>query len=440
MTLVTAVDNSRFWSRLVGRGMLVYIILAVVCMFRVDMDYARHPVAIQVLGAGADWANGRYVATRVWRGSVQYKKKTPLLRLYKTLVGRTSTWVIGAKDEALYYTHSDALDPPVSGWQAASQAAEPPPSLHLVWSQAGRRTLPLLDQAHLKLAIGPEELTSIMSALLPLVMVLFSTGLAVEAGIDISYAAIYGLFTTRRAFSVDPGAARPARVRFRQRLFASAHSWLPLLGALLTSAMSVVILLAHVTCLSEISPSLSTALLETTGGEGPNVRLDSGPVPGALHPGARRLLERRAAALRAGAGRGGAVEEEVNLDSDTASGGLRVAGRRHLLRAEHESVWAGNLTHTSTLDADLGRKDGGAVVLESVGGSKAERSDGYVAGGGGGSLSGMAYTLLEPFLIANGYGLFRDMTGVGPTVLSSLGREVAQVTRRPNPCPLSCRP
>merc|ERR1719409_2254093 len=41
----------------------------------------------------------------------------------------------------------------------------------------------------------------------------------------------------------------------------------------------------------------------------------------------------------------------------------------------------------------------------------------------------MAYTLLEPFLIVNGYGLFRDMTGVGPTVLSSLGREVAQVRR-----------
>ena len=68
----------------------------------------------------------------------QYKKKTPLLRLYKTLVGRTSTWVIGAEDEALYYTHSDAVDPPVSGWQAASQAAQPPPSIHLVWSEEGQ--------------------------------------------------------------------------------------------------------------------------------------------------------------------------------------------------------------------------------------------------------------------------------------------------------------
>ena len=37
--------------------------------------------------------------------------------------------------------------------------------------------------------------------------------------------------------------------------------------------------------------------------------------------------------------------------------------------------------------------------------------------------------VLQPFLIANGYGLFRDLTGVGPSVLDSHGRVVAQVTR-----------
>ena len=40
-------------------------------MFCIDFDNTRHPVSIEVLGAGADWANGQYIATRVWRGSVQ---------------------------------------------------------------------------------------------------------------------------------------------------------------------------------------------------------------------------------------------------------------------------------------------------------------------------------------------------------------------------------
>jgi hypothetical protein len=132
---------------------------------------SHHPAA--GAGAGAGWLIGccggwvRAVQCSDARCLVlvalQYKKKTPLLRLYKTLVGRTSTWVIGAEDEALYYTHSDAVDPPVSGWQAASQAAQvlwahdttsacaargpalnaslwcqPPPSLHLVWSEEGQ--------------------------------------------------------------------------------------------------------------------------------------------------------------------------------------------------------------------------------------------------------------------------------------------------------------
>ena len=41
----------------------------------------------------------------------------------------------------------------------------------------------------------------------------------------------------------------------------------------------------------------------------------------------------------------------------------------------------------------------------------------------------LTWWLLQPFLIANGYGLFRDLTGVGPSVLDSRGRVVAQVTR-----------
>ena len=56
---------------------------------------------MQVRGAGVEWINGMYVASRVWRGSVQYKKVGgPLLRLYKTVVHGQSTWVIGAHDEA----------------------------------------------------------------------------------------------------------------------------------------------------------------------------------------------------------------------------------------------------------------------------------------------------------------------------------------------------
>jgi hypothetical protein len=114
-----------------------YLVVARIFVFQVDFSNSRHPVSVEVLGAGADWANGRYIATRVWRGSVQYKKKTPLLRLYKTLIGRTATWVIGAKDEALYFTHSEGVDPPVNGWEAASEAAKPAPRLRLVWSEEG---------------------------------------------------------------------------------------------------------------------------------------------------------------------------------------------------------------------------------------------------------------------------------------------------------------
>ena len=39
------------------------------------------------------------------------------------------TWVIGAKDEAVYLAHQDTIDPPESGWTSASKAADPPPSV-----------------------------------------------------------------------------------------------------------------------------------------------------------------------------------------------------------------------------------------------------------------------------------------------------------------------
>jgi hypothetical protein len=45
----------------------------------------------------------------------------------------------------------------------------------------------LLERAHLKLAIEPQDLISGTSALLPIVFILFSTGLAMEAAIDIRY-------------------------------------------------------------------------------------------------------------------------------------------------------------------------------------------------------------------------------------------------------------
>ena len=79
------------------------VCVSVRVLFARDFDiFPPKSCGTEVLGAGADWANGRYVATRVWRGSVQYTKHQPLLRLYKTLVGRTSTWVIGVWHDYLY--------------------------------------------------------------------------------------------------------------------------------------------------------------------------------------------------------------------------------------------------------------------------------------------------------------------------------------------------
>jgi hypothetical protein len=66
------------------------------------------------------------------------------IHIYHT--GRTATWVIGAKDEALYFTHSEAVDPPVNGWEAASEAAKPAPRLRLVWSEEGSTG----DQVHVR--------------------------------------------------------------------------------------------------------------------------------------------------------------------------------------------------------------------------------------------------------------------------------------------------
>lgn len=56
-----------------------------------------------------------------------------------------------------------------------------------------------------------------------------------------------------------------------------------------------------------------------------------------------------------------------------------------------------------------------------------ERSDSSDLVGGG--LSRWSFDLLEPFSIANGYGLFRSVTGVGPMVLDPSGRQVPKVVR-----------
>mmetsp|Transcript_21816 Transcript_21816/g.72131 ORF Transcript_21816/g.72131 Transcript_21816/m.72131 type:complete len:1350 (-) Transcript_21816:256-4305(-) len=334
MTLVTSVDNSKFWSSVVSRATSVCLLLLCFFMFRVDLDYARHPVSVEVLGAGIDWSNGRYIASRVWRGSVQYKKESgPLLRMYKTVVGSVSTWVIGAKDEAVYFTHSDSVDPPVSGWQAASKAGDPPPSIRLVWSRQGQqRQLPLLDRLHIKLAFSPSDLTAFLNTALPAVFLLFCTGLAIESGIDLSYAVIYGLLSSRRILYSSQSD------RWHTRALQLVLAWLPLVGILLICLTSAVIILANMVAMSEIAPSLSSSLLQ----------------------------------------------------SPRSPSAWREDGRRRLLSV-----------------------DGEALLQE----------------GAAEGLSGMAYSILEPFSLANSYGLFRSMTGVGPSVLDSRGRVMAQVTR-----------
>jgi len=170
---------------------------------------------------------------------------------------------------------------------------------------------------------------------LPLLFLLFGGGLAVVAGIDLSYTVVYGVLTTRRLLAAPP--ERPQR-----RVVALLQGWVPMLVLLVTCGMAVVLLLAHISVMAGLAPSLSSSLLQKTGASS-------------------------ASALAAS-------------PSDTA------------------------------------------VALLSTDNSPPAR-------GGSGGLSGWSYEMLEPFGVCNAYGLFRSMTGVGPSVLDDHGRVVAQVAR-----------
>jgi hypothetical protein len=43
MTTVTSVDNSKFWTNLLRKGLILYVILACFLMFRIDIDYSVPP-------------------------------------------------------------------------------------------------------------------------------------------------------------------------------------------------------------------------------------------------------------------------------------------------------------------------------------------------------------------------------------------------------------
>ena len=121
--------------------------------------------------------------------------------------------------------------------------------------------------------------------------------------------------------------------------------------------------------------------------------------PSYLHPGARGLAQRRANALR-----------------------------RHA-SASFTAIATSVVSPVSPIVSPIVLDETAAGDTSGKAGEGEDAvGEGEGEGGDGGTLSGMAYSLLEPFLLANGYGLFRDMTGVGPSVLDSHGRVVAQVT------------
>ena len=78
-------------------------------------------------GSGVGWVDGRYAASLVWHGSVQYKRLGgPLLRLYRTV----------GLHPPLYLASTSALGPPLSplphGWSASISllASTPIPLSH----------------------------------------------------------------------------------------------------------------------------------------------------------------------------------------------------------------------------------------------------------------------------------------------------------------------
>jgi hypothetical protein len=54
MAVVQSVDNSKFWSKAIGRGAgLAMLFLSIFVMFKVDISGTRHPIALDVMDAGA---------------------------------------------------------------------------------------------------------------------------------------------------------------------------------------------------------------------------------------------------------------------------------------------------------------------------------------------------------------------------------------------------
>ena len=54
MAVVQSVDNSKFWSKAIGRGAgLAMLLLSMFVMFKVDISGTRHPIALDVMDAGA---------------------------------------------------------------------------------------------------------------------------------------------------------------------------------------------------------------------------------------------------------------------------------------------------------------------------------------------------------------------------------------------------
>lgn len=43
MTTVTSVDNSKFWTNVLRKGLVLYVVLASFLMFRIDIDYSVCP-------------------------------------------------------------------------------------------------------------------------------------------------------------------------------------------------------------------------------------------------------------------------------------------------------------------------------------------------------------------------------------------------------------
>jgi hypothetical protein len=131
------------------------------------------------------------------------------------MLKRTLKPSTGAHDEAVYFARGSGSYPPSTNWQSASAAADPPPSVEPFWATASH-SLPLSDRIRLRLAFDASDITGVMSALLPSIVVVFSIGLSITAGIDLSTSLVYGFLATRRALSstIDRGNIYARVIRY----------------------------------------------------------------------------------------------------------------------------------------------------------------------------------------------------------------------------------